>query len=329
MSQWNEKGDNNDVSCPICGKSLIGDYDKGEIVCSSCGFVAVEHSESQGPDWKAMDLEEKGKRVRVGAPRTFALHDFGLTTSIGDVMKDSHGKSLSPSMKMKVWKLKKWQTRIRTSSSEERGMSDVLSKISEVSSILHLPKMVTETAAYTYRISAKKKVAKSKSIVGMTGASVYLACRKCGVGRSLKEIARASGVDKRTVAKYYRLVLKEVEKEYVPPPSLGKYISKLVNVIRIDPKVERLALYIMSKASDSKIFGGKAPAGLAAAFVYISSALLGEHVPQREIAEAAEVTEVTVRNRSKEILEVFNIRQHLRTTGKATDKSVSSGLPEV
>ena len=111
-------------------------------------------------------------------------------------------------------------------------------------------------------------------------------------------------------------MIKEVEKTYVPPPSLEKYISKLVNITKIDPKVERLALYLMRKTADSKTFGGKAPAGLAAAFVYISSVLLGERVPQREIAEAAEVTEVTVRNRSREILDRFYIRQILKSSGK-------------
>ena len=52
-----------------------------------------------------------------------------------------------------------------------------------------------------------------------------------------------------------------------------------------------------------------APAGLSAAYVYISSVMVGEHLPQREIAEFAEVTEVTVRNRCREILDNFVIRQ--------------------
>lgn len=300
------------TSCPICGNSLIGDYDKGELVCPRCGFVAAEQTEDRGPEWKAMDLEEKERRVRVGSPRTYSLHDFGLTTEIGGEMRDSHGRSLDPYMRMAIGKMKKWQTRIRTSTSEERGLSNVLSKVSEVSNQLNLPKMASETAAHIYRVSAKLKVAKSKSIIGMTAASIYLACRKCGVGRSLKEVARAARVDKRTVAKYYRLVLKEVERDYVPPPSVQKYISKLINVARIDPKVERLALQLASKTNDTKISSGKAPAGLAAAYVYISSVLLGEHVPQREIAEVAEVTEVTVRNRCREILDNFLIRQKVR-----------------
>ncbi|MEM3382573.1 MAG: TFIIB-type zinc ribbon-containing protein [Nitrososphaerales archaeon] len=304
------------TSCPICGKPLIGDQDKGELICSSCGLVVEGYNECKGPEWKAIDMREKEKRVRVGAPQTFLLHDLGLSTEIGPENKDFHGKPLSSYMNMSIKSMKKWQNRIRTVSSEERNLAVVLSKINEVSDALKLPKIVTETAAHNYRIFAKKGLAKSKSIIGMAGASIYLACRKFEIGRSLKEIAKLMNVDKKIVAKYYRFMIKENGKEHVPPTSIGRYVSKLVNVMKIDPRVERLALYIMSKTLCSKTFEGKAPSGLAAAFVYISSVLLGERTPQREIAEAAEVTEVTVRNRSREILDNFLIRQRLKVLPK-------------
>lgn len=319
MSELDSYGESHQTSCPICGKFLIGDPDKGELICPSCGFVLEGYNECREPEWKAIDVEEKEKRVRVGAPQTFLLHDLGLSTEIGYENKDVHGKPLSSYMSASVKSMKKWQSRIRTVSSDERNLSIVLSKINEVSDTLKLPKMVTETAAHSYRIFAKKGFAKSKSIIGMAGASIYLACRKFEISRSLKEIAKAMRVDKRTIAKYYRFMIKESEKEYVPPTSIGRYVSKLVNVMKIDPKVERLALDIMSETLHSKTFDGKAPAGLAAAFVYISSVLLGERTPQREIAEAAEVTEVTVRNRSREILNSFLIRQRLKVLPKGCE----------
>ncbi|MDG6920116.1 MAG: transcription factor IIB [Nitrososphaerota archaeon] len=309
MSIWSSTRDEDfRTSCPVCGNRLIGDSEKGEQVCPTCGYVTLAPADA-GPEWKAMDLEEKNKRVRVGAPTTLALHDFGLTTEIGRTMRDSHGKYLDPAMRATVEKMRKWQSRSRTISSEERGLSNVLSKISELCDALNLPDNVAETAAQIYRTSAKKKVAKSKSVLGMTAATVYLACRKCGVSRTLKEVARASGMEKGSVARYFRLVLKEVEKEYVPPPSVEKYISKLVNIAKIDTRVEHLALTLSRKTSDSRISSGKAPAGLAAAYVYLSSVMVGEHLPQREVAEFAEVTEVTVRNRCREILDNYVIRQ--------------------
>jgi len=309
LSLWGTKRDEIFSNyCPVCGNTLIGDSEKGEEVCPGCGYVTIAPADV-GPEWKAMDMEEKNKRVRVGSPTTLALHDMGLTTEISRTMRDSHGRYLDPAMRATVEKMKKWQSRIRTISSEERGLSNVLSRINELCEALNLPDNVAETAAQIYRTSARMKVAKSKSILGMTAATVYLACRKCGVSRTLKEVARAAGMEKGSVARYFRLVLKDVEKDYVPPPSVEKYISKLINTAKIDPKVEHLALTLSRITNDSKISSGKAPAGLAAAYVYLSSVMLAQHLPQREIAEFAEVTEVTVRNRCREILDNFVIRQ--------------------
>jgi transcription initiation factor TFIIB len=296
--------------CPVCGDTLIGDSEKGELVCPSCGYVTSSPAD-EGPEWKAIDLDEKSRRVRVGSPTTLTLHDLGLSTDISHEMRDSHGKHLDPAMRAKVEMLKKWQSRVRTINSQERGLSVVLARISEVCNNLSLPRNVAETAAHIYRTSVKLKVAKSKSIMGMTAATVYLACRKCGVSRTLKEVSRAAGIEKGSAAKYFRLILKEVESEYVPPASVEKHISKLVNMAKIDPRVEHLALQLSRQTNDSKISSGKAPAGLAAAYVYMSSVMWCEHLPQREIAEYAEVTEVTVRNRCRELLDNFIIRQKM------------------
>ena len=309
LTLWNVSGDDAfATSCPVCGYTLLRDTEKGEQFCPKCGYTTNAPADA-GPEWKAMDLQEKSKRVRVGSPTRLSLHDMGLTTDIDRSGRDFHGKSLDPTTRATAEKMRKWQSRSRTNSSEERGLAIVLSKISELCQSLVLPENVAETAAKIYRTSAKMRVAKSKSILGMTAASVYLSCRKCGVSRTLKEVARAARMEKGSVARYYRLVLKEVEKEYVPPQDVDKYISKLVNFAKINPRVERMALFLLRQTRDSKISSGKAPAGLAAAYVYFSSVLEGLRIPQREVAEYAEVTEVTVRNRCREILDNFVIRQ--------------------
>jgi transcription initiation factor TFIIB len=302
--------------CPHCREKLIGDFDRGEIFCPKCGFVLHDQAVDQGAEWKSMDYEERMKQMRVGLPSTNTLHDFGLTTDISSDMRDSHGKYLDPYNRQTAQRMKKWQSRIRTSSSGERSLSIALGRISEAADGMGLPPSVVEEASHIFRKSAKAAVSKSKSISGMAAASIYLACRRSNVNRSLKEISKAAGVQSRAAAKYYRLLINEVEHNYVPPPSVQKYISKLVNKEKINPRVERVALDLAEKANESEISSGKTPAGLAAAYVYIASVLAGEHIPQREIAEFAEVTEVTVRNRCREILEKFVIRQKLRATAE-------------
>ena len=147
----------------------------------------------------------------------------------------------------------------------------------------------------------------------MAAASIYLACRKCGTSKSMREISDVSGLPKPTIAKYYRLILKDVEQEHVPLHPLQGYISKLVNKAELDPKIQLCAIRMANQINDTKLTSGKSPAGIAAAFVYISSVMLGEKIPQREIAEYADVTEVTIRNRTREILDRYTIRQIIKT----------------
>jgi len=48
--------------------------------------------------------------------------------------------------------------------------------------------------------------------------------------------------------------------------------------------------------------------GLAAAAVYYAALINGQKVTQRDIANAADITEVTVRNRCKSLLQDFGVK---------------------
>lgn len=296
------------IFCNFCRTPLIGDAERGEYVCPGCGSVGSDRIIDNGPEWKAIDSDDKMKKVRTGAPTSLALHDRGLSTQIGDLVNDRNSMNVKS-----VERMKKWQQRLRTSSSQERGLANVLGKISEFSRVLNLPDATKETAALIYRKALANGTAKSKSIKGMAAASIYLACRKCNTSKSMKEISIIAGLPKSTIAKYYRLILKEVEQKYVPLHPLQGYISKIVNKAELDSKIQIHAIKMSSQINDTKLTSGKSPAGIAAAFVYISSVMLGEKIPQREIAEYAEVTEVTIRNRTREILERYTIRQIIKT----------------
>ena len=69
----------------------------------------------------------------------------------------------------------------------------------------------------------------------------------------------------------------------------------------------RQAIEILKDAADKELTSGRGPTGVAAASIYISSILCGERRTQREVADVAGVTEVTIRNRYKELAERLDI----------------------
>jgi len=323
------------TECSECGANLIQDPSKGEYICERCGCVAVDQVEDFGRESNATDFEEKSKNMRASGSTSFALHDYGLRTEIAYGSKDYAGKSIDHQMAETMNSIRKWHIRSRIVSPQERRLSNVLTKINETCAAMSLPKLLVETSAVLYRNFESNCEAKGKSIACMAAATIYLACKKCSVVRSLEEIVEATGVtdqDRSSVklaSKYYRMMVMEmgVFTEQAPAPAatvqqpaqvpamalaIDHYISKLANMAKIDTKVERLAIDIAHKTDDHLLADGKAPNGLAAAYIYISSMLLGVNILQRDVSSLSGVTEVTIRNRCKDILTGFKMTVTVR-----------------
>jgi len=289
--------------CPECGGTrLMRDYECAEIVCMDCGFVVAAKLADRGPEWRAFDDEQRAKRARVGAPLTYTIHDKGLSTMIDWHDRDIYGKRLSPGQKAQIYRLRKWQRRIRVSDATERNLAFALSEISKIANSLNLPKNILETASVIYRKAVKEHLIRGRSIQGVTSAAIYVACRQCGLARTLEEIAQASNINKKEVGRSYRFLIKELN-YFIPPLKPSQYITKFSNQLTMQGKVEEIAHKILTTARDLKLTSGRGPTGIAAAASYIASVLTGERKTQREIAEIAQVTEVTIRNRYKELVE--------------------------
>ena len=289
--------------CPECGSTrLMRDYECAEVVCMDCGFVITAKIADRGPEWRAFTNEQRAKRTRVGAPLTYTIHDKGLSTMIDWHDRDVYGKSLSPGQKAQVYRLRKWQRRIRVSDATERNLAFALSEITKIANNLNLPRSILETASVIYRKAVKERLIRGRSIQGVTAASIYLACRQCKLARTLEEIAQASSVNKKEVGRSYRFLIRELD-YFVPPVKPSQYITKFSNQLTMQGKVEEIAHKILAVAKEMRLTSGRGPTGIAAAASYIASVLTGERKTQREIAEIAQVTEVTIRNRYKELVE--------------------------
>jgi len=285
--------------CPECGSSnLIHDYDTGETVCGDCGLVVYEQMMDKGPEWRAFTQEEKASRSRVGVPTSYSVHDKGLSTAISQVDRDAFGRKLPLSTRLQMWRLRKWQIRSRVHSSIDRNLAQAMAELDRLSDKVFIPQPVKEKAAVTYRKALDKGLVRGRSIAAIAAAALYAACRVTGTPRTLREIAEASLVDKKDVARCYRLLLRELD-VHMPIADPLTYVSKIAERTGISGKTQGLAIQILRIARKKRAAAGKDPMGLAAAALYIACLQNNEKKTQKDIAEAAGVTEVTVRNRYK------------------------------
>ncbi|MFL6320919.1 MAG: transcription initiation factor IIB, partial [Nitrososphaeraceae archaeon] len=114
----------------------------------------------------------------------------------------------------------------------------------------------------------------------------------------------ASNIKRKHLAKAYRLLLIELDIK-VPLVDQIKCIAKVANKANLSEKTKRQAISIINevrrKDNEISYSAGKNPMGLAATILYLSCLKTGENKTQLDIAQAAGVTEVTLRNRYKDL----------------------------
>jgi transcription initiation factor TFIIB len=293
--------------CPICGNDrFVYNYERGEVVCIVCGAVVQEQLLDLGPEWRAFTSEEKGQRARTGAPLTRLISE-ALTTVIDWRDKDVSGKELDIKRKLEVIRLRKWQTRARVQTSYERNFIQAAQELERLRSAMGIPRPCVEQALEIYRQALEKELVRGRSVEAMAAAALYMACRMMKMPRPLDELVRYTKASRREVARCYRLLLRELNVK-VPISDPVLYISRIAEQLKLSGEVVKTAIEILQKAKRAGITAGKDPAGLAAAAVYIASLMHGDNRTQKDFAVAAGVTEVTVRNRYKELAKALNIK---------------------
>ncbi|UCF11980.1 MAG: transcription initiation factor IIB [Thermoplasmatales archaeon] len=295
------------IECSECGSThLSRDYSRAELVCEDCGLVIDDAFIDHGPEWRAFDSDQREKRARVGAPMTYTIHDKGLSTMIGWTNRDAYGKSVPTRNRAQLFRLRKWQRRIRISNAMERNLAFALSNLDRMSSGMGLPRTVRETAAMIYRKAVSKNLIRGRSMEGVAAAALYAACRQCHVPRTLDEIGHMAHMSRKDIGRNYRYIVRELGLKLMPT-SPQDYIPRFCSELTLSGDVQAKTLEILKEATEQELTSGRGPTGIAAASLYIASVLCGERKTQREIAETAGVTEVTIRNRYKELAEKLGI----------------------
>lgn len=290
--------------CPRCGKNaIVTDEETGEVICVRCGFVLYERLADSGPEWRSF-LTEKTNKARTGQGASLAMHDQGLATVIGSENSDSVGKPLSSTMKIAIARLRVWDSRSQFHGSIDRNYRLAFNELDRMKDKLVLSNAVIEKAAYLYRKAMDKNLIRGRSISVLIGASLYAACRDAGTPRTLKDFAKAANIRKRNLAVCYRLLVKELDLK-MPVVDSVQCIARIASILGISEKTKRSAVQLLKKARENRILDGKDPMSMAASALYISCVDEEDNFTQKEIARAADVTEVTIRNRYKGLKKVL------------------------
>ena len=272
-------------SCPECEGSLRAD--DCETVCTQCGLVVDEHAIDPGPEWRSFE-DDRTNPERTGAPLTRSRHDRGLSTEIG------HSTRLTGRKRRRVARMRRQHKRTQIRSKAERNRVYAFTEVRRLIGALDLPEHVREQSCALFESAQKADLLQGRSIEGFAAAVVYATCRTASVSRTLPEITDAAKATREELDAAYDAMNRELGLP-TGPIDPREYLARFASELDLPTAIERRARRFATALHEDGTTAGRNPAGVAAACLYTAAKRDGRQLTQRDAADVADVTPVTLR----------------------------------
>jgi transcription initiation factor TFIIB len=288
---------------------VITDPDCGEIICSNCGMVLSDKiQESSRPDKRTFNISDRDNIDRTGIPTSLARHDMGLATTIANTDRDASGHKIDATMRSTMNRLRVWHFRTQAYTPTDKNLLQAFNELDLLKDKLSLPDASVQKAAYIYRKVQEKGLGRRRPIHTVLAAVIYIACREMEIPRTIKDISKNSNIKPNEISRLYRLLVFELDIR-IPLVDPMKCITMISNKVNVSEKIKHYAMNIMNDdITKSQISAGKNPLGLAASVLYLSCLINNSSINQTVFAQAAGVTEVTIRNLCRNLKSKLNLK---------------------
>ncbi len=296
-------------SCPECKGRVVQDRTNGDLVCQNCGLVKEEvlfgdtmEFSANSPECREQGQVLKYDHFSAGGRRGSSIHHSS---------RDGQGNLLSQGQKRQLNRLRRLDRRCSTKNSSERNLNSSLSELKKMAKLLSLPENVGATAAVFYKFSVTNRLTVGRNAEDFLVASLYCAALKshypltlCGLVGNL-ERQGWDGSSLRRHGKAVKLLKRKLQLK-VAPPSPRMLISRYCAMLDLGSEVERETGELLTRIQEKGLLDGR-PGGIAAAAIYIATHLCGGRISQKNLAQVAGVTDMTVRYQYKLISKELNI----------------------
>ena len=280
--------------CEECGCTVFEESSDGHRYCRDCGVVLDSVVIDYGQDWRSYEDGSGQENERTGAAKDLLQHDYGITTEISPV-----GGQLNSKQRGKWGRLRHIDNRGRIRNSTERNLATALTELKRISSRMSLPKATQKEAAYIYRKAVDKKLIRGRSIEGVVAASIYAACRLHQNPRTLDDVGRHSRTGRKEIGRTFRFLKRQLVLT-IGLSNPNDYIPRFCSELKVPQDIELEAHRILASVGSEAMIS-RGPTGIAAAAIYLAAKRQKKDRTQSEVAQVAGVTEVTIRNRYKEL----------------------------
>jgi transcription initiation factor TFIIB len=270
-------------------------------------MVLGERIVDDTPEWRVFANDDRGGDVasksRVGDAADYRYGDQSLTTFLVNPKKNKTSISTADVAAVDggSFQGKRPSLASNTESSQVRRMGKSMERIQELADSLALPKQIVQIAFDLYGQAEKKGLSmRGPEKESVVVAILFVACRKSGNARSLKEFEAASGITKKRIGKSFMNLTKNLEIE-MSQPTTEEYVSRFCSRLGLPNKTQMIASDVAKKANTLGLSSGKSPIAVAASVIYLVAAYTNSKRSIQEISDVSMIGEKNVKVVCKEL----------------------------
>lgn len=292
--------------------NLVENFSVGDTICGSCGRVLSERNLDYRSEWRTFSNDDQGNDdpSRVGDAANPLLHGSQLQTEIAFGDGGVRNRDLS---------------RTQNKSNHDKTNKTLQAAYGQISALcesFQIPKPVAETAKLLYKITDDGKVFKGKSQDAVIAGCIFIACRQHEMGRSFREIYKLTKVSKKEIGRTFKVLeaylQKELKKDGGAPKVAGsgavlssssfkatkatnasELIIRACSKLNLNGLTSLIAQECATKVTELGVAAGRSPLSITGACIYLVAGFMGFNKTPKEIGQAVDVSDGTIRTAYK------------------------------
>jgi transcription initiation factor TFIIB len=283
----------------MCGSPhRILDPIRLEESCADCGLV-FEGSELVAAPPAIVGKETgdgSGRGIGPFSPATNPRRALGSTLS---GFRDGQGRPLNWQKRYEFQHLKRVMQR-QTSRTFDGPLDRSMARteIGLGGHRLDLPPVVIQEAERVFREAKAHGLFRGRNLPSSVGSTLYAACRRYSIPRTLGEVSKAVGARRSEVGRVFKILQRGLD---TAMPSVGAraFLARYAEELALSHAVRANVEEMLDDLNRRPEISGISPHGLVAAVIYLASARHGERRSRTQVARVTAVTEVTLRSTSR------------------------------
>jgi len=261
------------INCPDCKSQEIKDEGDGIMSCNQCDLIF-----DAGPQWIKYNPSLKS---------------------------DKNTQMLTNKNQVTSKTILKWQKETRGGNLGSRSILMASDEIERIANELKLNVTIKESALELFSSSSKEGIVRGRSSEKIAAAAIYTACRMANIPRTLDEVASKTNLNRNELSRLHRLITRRLKLQ-IHAAGTANFLSRFASKLSIPKDVEDEARTIIVSVERKHYSQGISPNAMLGAALYIACRSKKIRRSQLEIAKVVGTSEVTLRNRSKQILSFIN-----------------------